>query len=68
MTTLHFNNIFGKQLVLCESTSERVHRSLSSAPKVIVTVLGPIKDSGSEEISTHARTVLYLKRITDVGM
>lgn len=47
---------------------KRVHRGLSSAPKVIVTVLGPIKDPGSEEISTHARTVLYLKRITDVGM
>lgn len=47
---------------------KRVHRSLSSAPKVIVTVLGAIKDSGSEGISTHTRTVLYMKRITDVGM
>lgn len=47
---------------------KRVHKNLSSAPKVIVTVLGPIKDPGSEGISIDARTVLYMKRITDVGM
>jgi len=47
---------------------KRVDRSLSTALEVIVTVLGPIKDPGSEGISTHARTVLYMKRITDVGM